>query len=310
MLYAKGHQIDDFVIEEPIGSGGAGTVYSALQKSVNRDVALKVVANCEDRPMLKRFIREVEHMVRLEHIHILPIYSYGVVEDETAYLAMRLMRHGTLAHLLRKRGTLTLDETLRLVEQITQGLEFMHAHGTVHRDLKPSNILLDENGNGYLSDFGLAHLLNSAVSKSEHGMRMSGTPAYIAPELLQGESATAVSDVYSLGMMVYQMLCGRLPFECEHGGVAAMLYRQLREMPLQPRVLNAEIPVKVEKVMLNALAKKPQERYQSAEAFSYYLHKAAQGQETQGTGRLTGTLRRIFPPRLLPPNASASASGE
>lgn len=307
MLYAKGHLIDDFVIDGVIGSGGAGTVYSARQRSVTRDVALKIVSNCDDKRLLKRFLREVEMMVRLEHIHILPIYHYGMVEEDTAYLAMRLMRHGSLMQVLRQQGTLSVNDTLLLVDQITQGLEYMHRSGTVHRDLKPSNILLDENGNAYLSDFGLAHLLNSAASMSEHGMRISGTPAYIAPELLQGENATAISDVYSLGTMVYQMLCGRLPFESEHGGVAALLYRQLKEAPIAPRLLNPQIPAKVEKVMLTAMAKKPQERYQSAEAFSYYLHKAAQGEETRSSGRLTETLRRIFPPRMQPPNASASA---
>src|SRR5215207_275095 len=228
MLYPKGYQIDDFIIDTPIGSGAAATVYIARQHSISRDVALKIVFNSEDRPSLKRFVREVETMVRLEHIYILPIYSYGLIEEDAAYLAMRLMRHGTLADLLRKQGTLSLDQTFRFVDQIAQGLEYMHSMGVIHRDLKPSNILLDEDGNAFLSDFGLAHLLGTSASQSEPAMRMSGTPAYIAPELLQGGKASDVSDVYSLGIMIYQMLCGRLPFTSEHGGVAALLYQKLR----------------------------------------------------------------------------------
>lgn len=307
MLYAKGDQIDDFVIDEPIGSGGVGTVYAAHQRSIHRAVALKVVTECEDRALLKRFIREAETMAYLEHIHILPIYRYGLVEDDTAYLAMRLMQHGTLADLLRKQGTLSLDKTLHFVEQIAQGLEFMHSMEVVHRDLKPSNILLDEESNIYLSDFGAVYLLSASASKSENAMRLSGTPSYIAPELLQGESATPVSDIYSFGVMIYQMLCGRLPFESEHGGVAALLYQQLHDAPTPPHLLNPEITPNVEKVLLTALAKKPQERYQSAEALAYYLQKAALGHEAHGTGRLTDTLRRIFPPRSQPHWAAASA---
>jgi serine/threonine protein kinase len=276
MLLSQGIQIDDFVLEEPIGRGGSATVYAARQRSVPRRVALKVI-ECdpeEEHEFLKRFAREAQVIAALEHMHILPIYAYGVLQGEIAYFAMRLLPHGTLDDTLRKRGALPVNDAVDLFTQIASGLAYMHNKGVIHRDLKPSNVLLDEQGNAYLSDFGLARFTNASMQLSEHGLNVVGSPYYIAPELIQGGTADHLSDIYSLGMVLYQMLCGRLPYDIADGGVSAILYKHVREKPPSPRQFNQDIPPEVEAVVMRALNKNPHARYPSAEEMAYELRAA------------------------------------
>ncbi|MEO8396546.1 MAG: serine/threonine-protein kinase, partial [Chloroflexota bacterium] len=276
MLSWTGRQIGDFVIEEPIGRGGMAVVYAARQRSVERQVALKIIdLQPEDgSDFLRRFSREAEVIAMLEHIHILPIYGYGVLEGEFAYFAMRLLRHGTLAGIMRK-GVLPLDDVVDLFTQIASGLDYMHHRGVIHRDLKPSNILLDDDGNAYLSDFGLARFTD-AINLSEDDMHAAGSPAYIAPELIRGEGATHLSDIYSMGIILYEMLCGRQPFESGEGGISALLYKHVREIPPAPSQFNPAISSEIDTVVLRALSKNPRERYLSAEEMAYELRTAAQ----------------------------------
>jgi ABC-type sugar transport system substrate-binding protein/tRNA A-37 threonylcarbamoyl transferase component Bud32 len=275
-----GKEIGDFVIEEPIGRGGTAAVYAAQQRSVDRKVALKIIdlQTIDEAPQrsddfLKRFTREAEVIAMLEHIHILPIYGYGVLEGEYAFLAMRLLRSGTLADVLR-RGALRLDDAIDLFTQIASGLNYMHSRGIVHRDLKPGNILLDEEGNAYLSDFGLARLMGGTRSRANESL-LAGSPAYIAPEIIQGENADHLSDIYSLGVILYQMLAGRAPFESEHGSLPALLYKHMNEKPPPPHQFNPAIPPEVETVILRALSKNPRARFASAEEMAYELRAAA-----------------------------------
>ena len=275
LLSWTGRQIDDFVIEEPIGRGGMAVVYAAHQRSVERKVALKIIdlqlENESD--FLRRFSREAEVIAMLEHIHILPIYGYGVLEGEFAYFAMRLLRHGTLADVLRKER-LPLEDVVDLFTQIASGLDYMHNRGVIHRDLKPSNILLDDDGNAYLSDFGLAHFTGT-LNISEDDIDAVGSPAYIAPELIRGEGATHLSDIYSMGVLLYEMLCGRTPFESSEGGASALLYKHVSETPPAPHLFNPTLSEEVETVVLRALSKNPRERYLSAEDMAYELRTAA-----------------------------------
>jgi len=271
----SGRQIGDFEIEEPIGRGGMAVVYAARQRSVERQVALKIIDlhSETESDFLRRFAREAEVIAMLEHIHILPVYGYGVLEGEFAYFAMRILRHGTLADVLRM-GALPIDDVVDLFTQIASGLDYMHERGVIHRDLKPSNILLDDDGNAYLSDFGLARFTN-AVNASEDAMHVAGSPAYIAPELVRGEGGTHLSDIYSMGVILYEMLCGRHPFATSEGGVSALLYKQAREKPPSPRQFNPAISPEVEAVALRALSKNPRERYLSAGEMAYDLRMAA-----------------------------------
>lgn len=278
MFSWTGKEIGDFVIEEPIGRGGTAAVYAARQRSVERKVALKIIdLQASDGDFLKRFTREAEVIAMLEHIHILPIYGYGVLEGEYAFLAMRLLETGTLADVLR-RGALPLDAAIDLFTQIASGLHYMHSQGIVHRDLKPGNILLDAEGNAYLSDFGLARMMGGTHSRANDSM-LAGSPAYIAPEVIQGESADHLSDIYSLGVILYQMLAGRPPFESEDSGLSgnlsALLYKHMHEKPPPPHQFNPAITPEVESVILRALSKNPRARFASAEDMAYELRAAA-----------------------------------
>ncbi len=249
-------------------------VYRARQLSVARPVALKVIELHTGRSdFLQRFTREAEVIAMLEHIHILPIYGYGVFEDELAYYAMRLMNTGSLEDALR-RGALPLEEALDVFAQIASALQYMHRRGVIHRDLKPSNILLDDTGNAYLSDFGLAHLADLETAFSEESLHIGGSPGYIAPEVIEGAPPDILSDIYSLGIILYQMLCGQHPFANAEGNVSAMLYKHLREKPPPPHQINPRIPAAVEAVVLRALSKNPRERYLSADEMAYELRAA------------------------------------
>lgn len=259
-----GQQLGDFVIRERIGVGGMATVYRATQTSVNRDVALKVIdfsraAQVEN--FHRRFAKEAALIASLEHIHILPVHDYGI-QGELAYLAMRLMRGGSLRDILQN-GPLTPEHAVVLFDQIARGLTYAHSKGVIHRDLKPGNIMLDEDGNAYLTDFGVAKLIGG-TDLTDPGS-VVGTVSYMSPEQLRGHGMDHRSDIYSLGVLLYQMLCGRTPFDDEEtSDLVAIMYRHLHEAPLPPSQFRAEINPELEAVILRALAKDPAERYDSA----------------------------------------------
>ncbi|MEO8398093.1 MAG: protein kinase, partial [Chloroflexota bacterium] len=207
--------------------------------------------------------QEATVVALLEHIHILPIYAYGIVDNEFAYLAMRLLRGGSVADLLRK-GPLPLPRAADIFTQVGRGLQYAHSKGVIHRDLKPSNILLDDGGNAYLSDFGLAKMIGSTINLTKSG-NLVGTPAYVAPEQVRGEIADGRSDIYSLGILLYHMLVGRPPFELSEQGIAALLYQHVEEAPIPPHQLNPSITPAVEAVILRSLEKDPNQRYQTVE---------------------------------------------
>lgn len=271
-----GKRIGDFILEDRIGRGGMAVVYRALQESVNRHVAVKLVPlDIDDEQhdeFTARFDLEIRLISSLEHIHILPVYAYGIVDGEYSYLAMRLMRGGTLGDLLRN-GPLPLERAVAIFTQIGRALQHAHDRGVIHRDLKPNNILLDEAGNAYLSDFGLAKMMEMSLNLTRSG-NLVGTPAYVAPELVRGEPANERSDIYSLGIILYHMLAGRPPFEQSESGVLALLYKQVEEDPPVLHQINPEIPAAVEAIVMQALRKKPEERYSSAEAMVLDLNAA------------------------------------
>lgn len=258
-------RVGDFLIQERIGKGGQGVVYRALQLSVRRAVALKLIDVSGDpddaERFRRRFLQEVEVLVSLEHIHILPLYAFGFAEDMSAYMAMRLMRGGSLRDRLQ-RGILPLNQALTIFAQVAKGLSYAHSRGVIHRDLKPSNILFDDSENAYLTDFGLARLINALVEPSRQG-QMVGTPAYVAPDQLIDKPSDHRADIYSLGVILYEMLTGRLPFDSEAGHLA-VLYKHLKEDPIPPRQYDPSIPPKLETIVLRALQKQPESRYYDA----------------------------------------------
>ncbi|MDX2140861.1 MAG: protein kinase [Chloroflexota bacterium] len=273
-----GRHIDDYVIEERIGRGGMSTVYRAMQQSVRRPVALKIITLdtfMDDREEFKkRFHREAEMVASLEHLHIMPVYGYGIISDDIAYLAMRLLRGGTLAQMING-NPLPLERGVVIFRQIASGLEYAHQKGIVHRDLKPSNILFDDQQNAYLADFGLAKSISAGEQFTQSGS-VVGTPLYMSPEQLRGEPVDHRSDVYSMGVLLYHMLTGVPPFNSPDGNVVSIIYQHLEKPPRAPRERNESIPPLVESVIMTALAKKPGERFVGVGAMALALTSAAE----------------------------------
>ncbi len=271
-----GKQVDAFTVQERIGKGGMATVYRAYQSSVNRSVALKIITldpNVGERDEFRsRFALEAQMIAALEHIHILPIYDYGIVNNEIAYIAMRMLRGGTLADLLAN-SPLEPERAADIFTQIARGLNYAHSKGVIHRDLKPSNIMFDDEGNAYLTDFGLAKMVENSMHITKSG-NIVGTPAYMSPEQLRGDAIDYRSDIYSLGCILYHMLVGHPPFEASDTNVVSIIYQHLEKDPTPPSQLNPNIPAEVEGVVLRALDKDPQARYETAEAMADALNEA------------------------------------
>lgn len=274
-----GKTLGQFEIEAEIGRGGMATVYRARQLSMNRVVAVKVLPRTflHDPGFIERFEREVEVITELEHPHILPIYDYGVA-DGMPYIAMRYLGGGSLDQRIRRSLPL-LSELERPLRQIAEALDFAHRQGIIHRDLKPANIILDEHGNAYLSDFGIARVLGSNLT----GSMIVGTPAYMSPEQAHGMTIDGRSDIYSLGVVLFELLTGREPYQAETP--MAILLKHINE-PIPPiSDYRTDVPATVEAVVAKATDKDPNRRYPSATALVNALAAALRGEEADTEGR-------------------------
>jgi serine/threonine protein kinase/DNA-binding XRE family transcriptional regulator len=210
----SGRAIRGFALGERLGTGGYGVVYRATQTTVGREVAVKIILpKFADRPeFIRRFESEAQLVARLEHPHIVPLYDYWR-EPSAAFLVMRLLAGGSLETRLTE-GPLPHELVLQLMEQLCAGLHAAHRAGVIHRDLKPANILLDNDGNVYLADFGIAkHLDNGHGAEATMEGTVIGSPAYISPEQILAEPVKPQTDIYSLGVMLYELLTGHKPFK-------------------------------------------------------------------------------------------------
>ncbi len=244
-----------------IGQGGMATVYKAYQPSMERYVALKVIPeyHATNQDFIQRFIHEARTIARLEHKNILPVYDFGE-QDGILYMAMRYLDTGTLQDIL-EQGQPSLQESIRIVQQICAALDYAHRQGVVHRDVKPSNVLVDSEGNIYLTDFGLAKVLENSPQLTATGAIL-GTPLYMAPEQSLGKPVDGRADIYATGVILYEMVTGRPPFHADTP-LAIALAHVHEELPL-PCVLNPSLPPAVQNIILKAMAKEPDDRYQTA----------------------------------------------
>ena len=261
-----GTTLGNYRIVEQIGMGGMATVYKAYDASTDRYVAVKVLPQhySQDPMFVERFRREAKAIAKLEHINILPVHAYGE-EDGTAYMVMRYLETGTLTELLKQRS-LSLEEASRLLSQMAGALDHAHRNGIIHRDVKPSNVLIDAEGNAFLTDFGIAKIVGATLQLTGTGAAI-GTPQYMSPEQCRGvKDLTSASDIYSLGIVLYLMLTGRVPFDAETP--LAVIHQHLNEPLPPPRSVRPDLPEDVERVILKALAKQPEQRYESAAAMS------------------------------------------
>jgi tRNA A-37 threonylcarbamoyl transferase component Bud32 len=286
--------IGQYVIVDKLGEGGMGEVYLADQPAIGRQVAIKVVhAQTRERDHddhVQRFRNEAKAAASLESPHIVQIFNWGELEDGTLFMAMEYLPGRTLGQVLTARGALEPELAVAVAEQICTALSEAHAAGIVHRDLKPSNIMLIERGNqqnfAKVLDFGVAKLEGSDITRSG---AMFGTPQYMSPEQLLSETLDGRSDLYSLGVMLYEMLAGKLPFSSPTavGFVTAHLHEQ-------PPPLPSSVPRALAEVVMMLLAKDPNERPANAAAVVTELHAALRGRSPAARKRARRrTARRL-----------------
>ena len=274
-----GQMLGPYRIINQIGRGGMATVYKAYQPSVDRYVAVKVLPSqlAESREFAARFQQEARIIAKLEHPHILPVFDYGESEG-VAYFVMRYMDAGTLKEKMIEGRPLPLSDIDRLFTQLAEALSYAHSRGIVHRDLKPANVLIDAQGNVFLTDFGIAKLLESASPRLTQTDAIMGTPAYISPEQAQGNPVDQRSDIYSLGIILYEMVTGSVPFTAETP--LAVLFKHISDPLPPPSIVKPDIPPAIEKVILKSLAKDPKDRFATAAEFMAAWRRALEIRET------------------------------
>lgn len=259
-----GQMLGSYRIISQIGEGGMATVYKAYQASMDRNVAIKVLPShlANNKEFAGRFQQEARIIANLEHPHILPVFDSGE-SDGISYLVMRYLEAGTLKEKIESRP-LSLNEIDRIFTQLAEALSYAHERGVIHRDLKPSNALIDSQGNLFLTDFGIAKLLENTSHFTKTDTVM-GTPAYISPEQAQGQLVDRRSDIYSLGIILYEMVTGRVPFMADTP--LAVIYKHVNAPLPPPSTIKKDIPPQIEQVILKALAKSPDDRFGSATEF-------------------------------------------
>jgi eukaryotic-like serine/threonine-protein kinase len=246
-----------------VGSGGMADVYLAEDQLLGRRLAVKVLHHhfAEDQEFVERFRREASSAARLSHPNIVGIFDRGEWND-TYYIAMEYVPGSSLKTLVREHGPLEPAVAIDIVAQILQAARFAHAHGVIHRDLKPHNVILDEEGRARVTDFGIAQAGASEMTMTGSIM---GTAQYLSPEQAQGHAVSATSDLYSIGVILYELLTGVVPFDGDTA--VAIAFKQVSAQPIPPSSASPAVPPALDEIVLRALAKDPSQRYANADEF-------------------------------------------
>jgi len=263
-------QLGRYEVISELGQGAMGVVYKARDPLIDRVVAIKTInlalALDEKEEYENRFYQEAKAAGRLSHPNIVTIYDVGKNGD-VAYIAMEFLEGCELRNIMNDNGLLPISQVLDIVAQVAQGLAYAHEHDIIHRDVKPSNVMVVRDGHIKITDFGIARMPYSAV-QTQTGMVL-GSPKYMSPEQVMGKSIDQRSDIFSLGVMLYEMLTGQSPFNGDN--VNAIMYQTLNAIPSPPNSLNPEVPEMIDFIVAKALAKKMEDRYQSARDFAVDL---------------------------------------
>ena len=295
-----GHKIGPYDVLLQIAEGGMATVYRGYDPERDRTVAIKILSPfLSNQPKFRaRFEREAELMHSLRHPNIVPVLDYGRARH-SMYLVMPFMNVGSLEDRLR-RGPISVTAGSRIIDQMAVALEHAHAFGVVHRDIKPANILIDEKFNAWLSDFGFAYVFDASVNLT--GSTLIGTPAYMAPEQILGHKVTPKADQYALGVVLYQLCTGRVPYDAATPMKLAL--KHATEPLPRPRLVNPNLPDAVEEVLLKALSKDPNFRYDSVREFNLAFHESLKKVIDPETGGLRPGVLSHLPKAELAPFAA------
>jgi len=272
-------KIGIYEVKSELGRGGMATVYRAYDPRFEREVAVKVLPSellHADPQFRLRFEREAKIIAQLEHTAIVPVYDVGEAEGQP-YFVMRYMNGGSLSERI-KAGGMTIEDAARILGAIAPGLDEAHSKGIVHRDIKPSNILFDRRGNPYISDFGIAKL-SQAQAGNVTGSAIIGTPAYMAPEQAQGIEVDGRADIYALGIILFEILTGKQPYEADTPMAVAI--KHITDPVPHIRQTNPKLPEGMEAIIQKAMAKKREERFSTAVEMTNALLDIARGQTTQ-----------------------------
>jgi serine/threonine-protein kinase len=274
-----GQIFGNYKIEQKLGEGGMGAVYRGLDMMIERDVAIKFLRpELASQPqVVERFRSEAVTLAKLNHPNIATLYSF-MRQGESYIMVLEFVRGVTLDHVIQERGAIPHELAVPIFCQVLDGIQHAHEFGVVHRDIKPANMMLTEKGTLKVLDFGIARILGTARMTRQGNV--IGTIEYMSPEQVQGRETDARADIYSLGMLLYEMLTGRVPFDIQNE--FELMRAQIEHYPVPPRQLNSTIPEVVEQAIWRAIAKEPSQRFQSAEEFRNVLLAAGYA----ATGRL------------------------
>jgi serine/threonine protein kinase len=289
-----GRTLSKYKITERLGKGGMAEVYKAFHPKLERYVIIKVLHSylVEGEDFLARFEREAKAVASLRHPHIVQIHDFDV-EDDQYFMVMEFIDGGTLQERmteLSKAGSyMPAKQVLSILHQVGEALDFAHKHGIIHRDIKPSNILLDSSGEAFLTDFGIARMMGE--SKFTTTGALIGTPTYMSPEQSMGSELSAASDIYSLGIVLYELLTGKVPFTADTP--FGIIHKHINEPLLGVGALRPKLPDSVDQIIRKVLEKEPQNRFQDALALYHALEKAL---TPEVISQLDGTGARVAAP--------------
>lgn len=302
-----GRTIGKYKIVEHLGRGGMAEVFKAHQEALDRYVAIKLMHSflADDQDFLSRFKREAKNMAALNHPNIVSVYDFDIEGKQTYYIVMEFVAGGTLKEkledLARRGEQLSLAQAIRIVLEIGDALSYAHSRGMIHRDIKPANIMLTDDGRAVLTDFGIAKML-SGPSYTATGA-MIGTPAYMSPEQGLGQPGDERGDVYSLGVLFFQMATGRLPFDADTP--LAVVLKHVNEPVPTPALLNPRLPAAIQSAILKSMAKDPDERFQTAHELAQAIREAVRSDDISLATALPAELLRDRPT----PTPLATAAG-